>query len=189
MYGNPGTAVIRRGAAMIPIKDILPTRTTPVVARGILIISLALHAVEAFSGRPGRPSLLQLAANTTAFWLFADTLEDRLGRWRFLGLYLLAHAAAAFVGTRLGEPGRWVIGLASGAVAGVLGAYFALYPRSRVLVLVPLPLRLFEVPAPYFLGLFVVLHTPLGWAALAEAGTGWVAGATLGLLLRRPVVW
>ena len=82
--------------------------------------------------------------------------------------------AAAMLASRW-QP--WPLVLSSGAVAGVLGGYFALYPRSRVLTLFPLPVELFEVPAVFFLCMFVIVHLPGGRGALVEVAAGLAAGA------------
>jgi membrane associated rhomboid family serine protease len=65
---------------------------------------------------------------------------------------------------------------ASGAVAGVMGAYFVLYPRSRVLTLFPFPLMLFEIPAVYLLGLWFVLQFVSGLGSLSATAEGAMAG-------------
>ena len=81
---------------------------------------------------------LHFLGNMLYLWIFGDNVEDRLGHVRFLVFYLLCGVAAA-LGARLIDPSSKIpmIG-ASGAIAGVLGAYFVLFPRSRVLTLVPL---------------------------------------------------
>ena len=86
-----------------------------------------------------------LAGNMLYLWIFGDNVEDRVGRGRFLAFYLICGAIAALVqalpDTRSTVP---MIG-ASGAVSGVLGAYFVLYPRANVLV--AMPFLLAKVPA------------------------------------------
>ncbi len=99
-------------------------------------------------------SWLHLLVNVWFLWIFADNVEDRMGRWRFLGFYLwcgvFATALQWYFDPELSIP---VVG-ASGAIAGVLGAYFFLYPLERVIVLVP-PL-LFNIPAIAFLGVWIL---------------------------------
>ena len=89
---------------------------------------------------------------------------------------------------------------ASGAIAGVMGGYFVLYPQSRVLTLFPFPLMLFEVPAVFFLGLWFLVQFLNGLgSSMAAAGRdlpggvafwahvmGFVAGVLLVRLMRRP---
>jgi membrane associated rhomboid family serine protease len=108
-------------------------------------------------------------------WIFGDNIEDRMGRWRFL-LFYLACGIAAVLAQALPEPEARVpmIG-ASGAISGVLGAYLLLFPRARVLVLVPFGfiLKAIQLPAVWVLGLwfFVQLLSSL----MAPAGEGGVA--------------
>lgn len=139
-------------------------------------------------------SWLHLLGNMLFLWIFGNNIEDRLGRVRFLLFYLVCGYAAAYA-FALANPDSTdpLIG-ASGAIAGVLGAYLMLYPRVRVWVLVPflffLPLRL---PAWSVLALWFVLQAfySAGYA-VAQAGTvaylahvvGFVVGALLVVPLR-----
>lgn len=118
---------------------------------------------------------LHLAGNMLYLWIFGDNIEDRMGRLRFL-LFYLACGIAAVLAQALPEPeGRTPMIGASGAISGVLGAYLLLFPRARVLVLVPLGfiLKAIRLPAVWVLGLwfFVQLVSSL----LAPAGEGGVA--------------
>jgi membrane associated rhomboid family serine protease len=103
---------------------------------------------------------LHLIVNMWFLWIFADNIEDRMGHGRFIIFYLLC----GFLATAL----QWyfipelvipVVG-ASGAIAGVLGAYFFIYPTARIIILIPLffwPLY-FEIPAIGFLGVWVIIQ-------------------------------
>jgi membrane associated rhomboid family serine protease len=122
-------------------------------------------------------------------WLFADNVEDRLGRKRFLACYLGSGVMGAAAAARVAEWITWPVVLSSGEVAGVLAAYFVLFPQSRVLMFLPLPVELVEAPALFFLSTFVIVHLPFGIAALAEVLAGLTVGAALGLALKKPVVW
>lgn len=118
---------------------------------------------------------LHLAGNMLYLWIFGDNIEDRMGRLRFL-LFYLACGIAAVLAQALPEPeGRTPMIGASGAISGVLGAYLLLFPRARVLVLVPLGfiLKALRLPAVWVLGLwfFVQLVSSL----MAPAGEGGVA--------------
>ena len=121
-------------------------------------------------------SIVELAANATALWLFADNVEDRLGRQRFLALYLLSNVVGAAAASLAAGWTPLPLLLSNGAAAGILGAYFVLYPRSRVLTLFPLPFDLFEVPAVFFLGLWFVVQFLDGLGSLAAAGSDMVGG-------------
>ena len=84
-------------------------------------------------------------------WIFGDNVEDRLGHGRFVVFYLLCGFAAAIAQTALNPDSLVPMVGASGAIAGVMGAYLVLYPHSRVLMLFPFPVILFELPAVVFL--------------------------------------
>lgn len=122
-------------------------------------------------------SWLHLLGNMLFLWIFGNNIEDRLGRLRYLLFYLVCGYAAGY-GFALANSGSTapLIG-ASGAIAGVLGAYLVLYPRVRVWVLVPfllfIPLRL---PAWVVLGLWFVLQ------AFFSAGYGSTAAGTVAYL-------
>jgi rhomboid family protein len=140
---------------------------------------------------------MHFLGNMLYLWIFGDNVEDRLGHGRFL-LFYLACGTAAAAGQTLWNPTSLVpmIG-ASGAIAGVMGAYFLLFPHSRVLTFVWLILYfdLLEIPAIFFLGFwfFMQLLSGVGSIGLAGGGTafwahaaGFAAGAMLVLVLRRP---
>ena len=140
-----------------------------------------------------------LLGNMLFLWIFGDNVEDRLGHIRYLGFYLLTGAIAtlAFVLPSPDSPST-LVG-ASGAIAGVLGAYLVMFPRSRITVIVlPLWFLPFSLPAVLVLGFWLVVQVlevridPLaggGVAYLAHVA-GFVAGMVIARLLRhstRPV--
>lgn len=103
---------------------------------------------------------LHLIINMWFLWIFADNIEDRMGHGRFIIFYLLcgffATALQWYYDPELVIP---VVG-ASGAIAGILGAYFFIYPYARIIIMVPLlfwPLY-FELPAIGFLGVWVIIQ-------------------------------
>ena len=137
-------------------------------------------------------SLLHLGSNLLYLWIFGDNVEDRLGHGRFLLLYLTSGIAAGGLQVVM-EPHAAVpmIG-ASGAIAGVLGAYFVLFPFARVVTLVPLFVfvKMLEVPAFVFLGLWFVLQWFQGLSTIGQmaavGGVAWwahIGGFACGLLL------
>lgn len=105
-------------------------------------------------------NFLHLASNMLYLWVFGDNVEDKLGSGRFFLFYLMA-AAVGSIGHFLSQPLsiQPAIG-ASGAVAGILGAYFIFYPHARVLTLIPLGIFItfFHIPAVIFLGLWILLQ-------------------------------
>jgi membrane associated rhomboid family serine protease len=148
--------------------------------------------------------LLHLAGNMLFLWIFGDNVEDALGHGRYLVFYLGSGALAALLQGLLATTSLVPMVGASGAIAGVLGAYFVLYPHARVVTLVPLffLFPLVEVPAFLFLLVWFLLQFWEGSASLLDAGRagaggvawwahvgGFAAGIALLLLLkprRRP---
>lgn len=141
-----------------------------------------------------------LIANMWALWLFGDNVEDALGHGRFLAFYLACGVAAAVVQCAA-QPASAVPAIgASGAIAGVLGAYLRLFPSARIVTLIPIFFLpwLVEIPAVLYLGSWWVLQLVNGLASLGvpDLGQGDVAwwahvggfavGLVLGPLLRRP---
>jgi membrane associated rhomboid family serine protease len=118
-----------------------------------------------------------LLGNMLFLWIFGDNVEDRMGHVPFLFFYLAAGLAAGLthIYTQVGSLVPTVG--ASGAVAGVLGAYFVLYPRARVLTLLPtFPMAVAEIPAVFFLGIWFVFQIFSGALQLSIArGAGGVA--------------
>lgn len=104
--------------------------------------------------------LLHLGFNMLFLWIFGANIEMAMGRWRFTGFYLLAGAAAVYVFS-IFDPGSTtpLIG-ASGAIAGVMGAYAVLLPRARVLTLLFLLFffTLLEIPAVALMALWLGLQ-------------------------------
>jgi membrane associated rhomboid family serine protease len=139
-------------------------------------------------------SLLHIGGNMLFLWVFGNNIEDRLGRLRFVLFYLLCGLAATYAQTLVSlSSGAPQIG-ASGAIAGVLGAYIVLYPRARVRTLVFLFLIFFlDLPAYVLLGIWFLLQllqgvgpaaTSGGVAYMAHVG-GFIAGILL-LAIFRP---
>lgn len=141
-----------------------------------------------------------LLFNMLYLWIFGNNVEDRMGHLRFTAFYLFTGALAtlAFVVANPGSP-QSLVG-ASGAIAGVLGAYLVLFPHAQITVLVPIFLFFVtRLPALLVLGLWFVLQLQqLRVAPLAGGGVaylahiaGFIAGVVLTLLLgyrhrRRP---
>lgn len=117
---------------------------------------------------------LHLIGNMLYLWIFGDNIEDKLGHMRFLLFYLLCGIAASVVHIYI-EPTSTLptIG-ASGAISGVLGGYVIMFPRARVLTLVPIFLfiRIVELPAYLILGLWFVIQFFNGMLALGHTATG-----------------
>src|SRR4051812_47870961 len=191
---------------MIPLRDVIPSRTTPYITVTIILLnSLAwlfelslgerqltqfLYVYGVVPAALAWPTLItsmflhgswsHVIGNMWYLWIFGDNVEDRLGHGRFIVFYLLCGFAAAF-GQILMDPYSELptIG-ASGAIAGVMGAYFVLYPHSRVLTLIPLIIfwEIIEVPAIVLLGFWFLMQLfSAGAIAVTTAshGSGGVA--------------
>jgi membrane associated rhomboid family serine protease len=118
---------------------------------------------------------LHLLGNMWFLYIFGDNVEDSLGPSRFIAFYILSGIAAVLIHLATNWHSRLPTIGASGAIAGVMGAYFLLFPRSRVLTMVPIfffPL-LFELPAVFFLGYWVLIQ--LLYASVSHGQAGGVA--------------
>ena len=115
---------------------------------------------------------LHLLGNMLFLWIFGDNVEDALGHFRYLVFYLTAGAGATLLQAFI-SPASTVPNLgASGAIAGILGAYFVYYPRARVVTVIPLFVLfpLVEVPAGLYLLGWFALQFWMGSAQLTRAG-------------------
>ena len=211
---------------MIPLRDVIPSRTPPVVTVGLIVANSLVFLyqvslpeaqlqvlVKEFGLVPAEFALsslvtsiflhggwLHVVGNMWYLWIFGDNVEDRLGHGRYLVFYLLCGVIAGLAQTVV-SPDSYIptIG-ASGAIAGVMGAYFVLYPQSRVLTLIPLFIfiEIVEIPAVFFLGFWFLMQLFSGAGSIAHT-TGsqggiafWahVAGFVVGLVgvfvFRRP---
>jgi len=136
---------------------------------------------------------LHIGGNMLYLWIFGDNVEDRFGHLRYLGFYLLCGIAATFAQLAF-SMGSSIPNLgASGAIAGVLGAYIVLFPRRNVRVMVGSGVS--QMPALIVIGLWFVLQLFSGIgsiAATADTGGvaymahigGFIAGVVLAFILR-----
>ena len=134
---------------------------------------------------------LHLLGNMLFLWIFGDNVEDRLGHVKFLVFYLLAGIAATLAQFALAPHSNVPNVGASGAIAGVLGAYILMFPQSRVNVL--LGRQIVAMPAVIVLGMWIVLQLVSGVGTIAytdeSANVGGVAymahigGFAAGLLM------
>jgi membrane associated rhomboid family serine protease len=139
---------------------------------------------------------LHLGGNMLYLWIFGDNVEDRLGHVRFLLFYLACGLAAALAQIYINPTSKIPMVGASGAVAGVLGAYLVLFPHSRVIALIPILFffQIVELPALLFLGFWFLMQFLNGAisitaATYATGGVAWwahiggfVSGVVLGYL-------
>lgn len=179
---------------MIPLRDSIPSRTTPYVSYGIIAACVLVHALQWLSSThllewalvprylisPGawfdvgpvhvfgsliasqflHGDLLHLGSNMLFLWVFGDNVEDRLGHGKFIIFYLACGVIASLVQSVFSLfPEIPMLG-ASGAIAGVLGAYFVLYRRAwiRSLVIIFVFPIFVEIPALIFIGIWFILQ-------------------------------
>jgi membrane associated rhomboid family serine protease len=217
---------------MIPLKDMTPRRSFPVMTLILIAVSVAVFIhqitlpgpagdlfVKTYGLVPARISLalagrhytlqqallplftcmflhggfLHIIGNMWFLWIFGANVEDRMGPLSYLLFYLICG-----IGSGISEVAfSWgshipSIG-ASGAISGVLGAYIVLFPKSRILTLVPLLIIwfLWKIPAVVFIGLWFLAQFVSGVATLhsvENGGIAWwahVGGFLLGMLLVR----
>ena len=208
---------------MIPLRDVIRSRTRPGVTIGLIAVNVlvflfqamlpeetAQRFLDAFAVVPAQFSLVDvftslfvhagiahLAGNLLFLWIFGDNVEDRLGHGRFAVFYVVCGYVAAIAQTALVPDSLIPMVGASGAIAGVMGAYVVLYPQSRVLMLFPFPPILFELPAVFFLGFWFVMQflsgigtLPIFQGATISGGVAFwahVAGFACGLALVIPM--
>lgn len=135
-----------------------------------------------------------LISNMWTLFIFGDNVEDRMGGGRYLVFYLTTGLAAALTHVAFSPDSRVPTIGASGAIAGVLGAYFLLFPRSRVTTLIPLFILpwFVDIPAVFFIGFWFFTQLAQGLTQLGAmgdfGGIAWwahIGGFVVGLLLVR----
>jgi membrane associated rhomboid family serine protease len=131
-----------------------------------------------------------ILSNMWVLFIFGDNIEDRLGGGRYLVFYLLSGVAAGLLESFVLRGSSVPMIGASGAIAGVLGAYLILYPRARIASLVPIIFifTIIEIPATLFLLFWFVLQLFSGWLTLQGSngsGIAWwahVGGFIFGMM-------
>ncbi len=137
--------------------------------------------------------VLHIAGNMLYLWIFGDNVEDRLGHFSFLFFYSICGLGAALTHMTLSPQSNVPMIGASGAISGVLGAYLVLFPRVRVLTLIPIFFffKLVELPALLVLGFWFVVQFLNGYyllqdsAAVNSGGVAWfshVGGFLMGIV-------
>ncbi len=215
---------------MIPLRDSIPSRSTPYVSYAIIGVCVVVHVLQLLSPTrlvewavvpqqfvnpadwrdPGlghilatlltgqflHADFLHLGFNMLFLWVFGDNVEDRMGHGRYLIFYLLCGIAAFVAQSALSWfPKTFMLG-ASGAIAGVLGAYFVLFKTAwirSIIIVVFFPIFV-DIPALAFIGIWFViqalnaLYTVGPVPASGNAGIAFAAhvvGFLAGILLLR----
>jgi len=139
---------------------------------------------------------LHVISNMWMLWIFGDNVEDSMGHSRYLIFYLLCGTISVLAQAMASPSSPVPLVGASGAIAGVLGAYFLLYPRAKILALIPIFFFFYmiELPAFIFLGLWMLLQVLEGYTSYVAAvkggsatgGIAWwahIGGFSAGVLL------
>ncbi len=204
---------------MIPLRDDNPTQTVPYVTVGLIGLNGAIFLAELFSASdwavvygavpvrllqtmdPGtlltvitsmflHGGLLHLGGNMLYLWIFGNNIEDVLGHGRFIVFYLLCGVIAAYSHALTAPSSHIPMVGASGAIAGVLGAYLVLFPRAKVLTLIPFGfyMEVVRLPAGIVLGFWIVVQFISGGLSMGAEGAGvaWFAhigGFLTGMIL------
>lgn len=172
--------LVERGGNVFVVEQDRPVEESPIPAWLTLVTSVFLHG-----------GWLHILGNLWFLYIFGDNVEDRFGHWGYLAFYLgcgilagLSHLAT--------DPDSMVptIG-ASGAIAGVMGAYLILYPHARVLCIIPIFifLHMAVLPAPLFLGVWFLIQFFQGTFAITAAqqtGVAWwahIGGFAVGVVV------
>jgi membrane associated rhomboid family serine protease len=192
---------------MIPIKDTQPSYSTPAVTIFLIVVNVLVFLnqfwlglvdsyslnefIAQYSLRPAyfhienvftsmflHSSWMHLGGNMLFLWVFGDNVEDILGHAKYLVFYLLCGFVAAMAQVLLDPSSRIPMVGASGAIAGVMGAYLVKFPRSQVVMLTWFILIFtFDLPAWLMLVYWFLMQVFGGFGQIAEANQGGTAFA------------
>jgi membrane associated rhomboid family serine protease len=188
---------------MFPLRDVIPSRTTPGVTFLLIAVNVVVFLFElsltdreaaqfvlAHGLVPARfdwvaavtsmflhGGWLHIVGNLWSLWIFGDNVEDRMGHGRFLVFYVLAGLLGNLAQAAAAPDSPVPLIGASGAIAGVMGAYLILFPHSRILVLIFLFffVDIVEIPAVFFLVFWFLIQLVSGVGQLAN-----LTGANVG---------
>ncbi len=173
---NPGKVIVQYQPAIVSTKNGLQqiSNAVPLPPAAVPEWATMLTCVFLHGG------LMHLAGNLWFLFIFGDNVEDRMGHFGSLVFYLSCGIAASLSHYLLSAQSTVPTIGASGAIAGVMGAYLLLYPRAMVVSLVPILfiLQILVIPAPVFLGLWFVIQLVQGTYSLGSmsvAGVAWWA--------------
>ncbi len=204
---------------MIPLRDTQPSYSRPVMTSIIIAINVVVflyqvsldpysqnyfmstygiipahfHLSTLFTTMFLHGGWMHLIGNMWFLWIYGDNIEDILGHEKYLLFYILCGLAAGAVHVVVNADSRVPTVGASGAIAGVMGAYLVKFPKAKILTLVPIFIffTTLEIPAVFILGYWFLLQFFNGWGSvghshLSEGGVAWFAhigGFAAGALL------
>jgi membrane associated rhomboid family serine protease len=151
---------------VLGVGEIVSTTFDPSLGSRVLL-SMFLHG-----------GIAHFIGNMLYLWIFGDNVEDRMGHFRYLVFYLLCGWVASYAHV-WSSPTSGIPSIgASGAIAGVLGAYITLYPHARVVTLIPLGIfmELVQLPALIVLGLWFVMQAFSGLLSISDTATAQSGG-------------
>ena len=193
---------------MIPLRDTIRSNSTPVVTALIILVNVLVfiymltldpytqnHFIAQYALTPSRLHLsaivtsmflhggwMHLIGNMWFLWVYGDNVEDVLGHGKYLAFYLLCGVAAALTQYAVDPNSRVPTLGASGAIAGVMGAYLIKFPHSRILTLIPIFFffTTIEIPAVLILLYWFALQFfsgigSVGYSQVSQGGVAWFA--------------
>jgi membrane associated rhomboid family serine protease len=209
---------------MLPLRDDIPSSKRPIVTYLLVAMNVAVFIYQLSLGRGYQDFVISygvipqhilsgydfytlltsmfmhggfwhILGNMLYLWIFGDNVEDALGKFWFIVMYFLAGIGGSVAHILVAQNSTIPTIGASGAISGVLGAYLILYPKAKVLALVPIIffIRFIMLPAYIFLGFWIFLQLILGVGGTAGgAGVayfahigGFVIGVIFGLLFKK----
>ena len=206
---------------MIPLRDTQPSYSAPIVTGILIVLNVVLflfevslddfsrnefistfgivparfHYLTVFTSMFLHGGWMHLIGNMWFLWIYGDNVEDVLGKGKYILFYLACGVAAGLVHVMLNSGSRVPTIGASGAIAGVMGAYMAKFPHSRILTLVPIFIfiQLIEIPAVLILAYWFILQVfsgvgEIGHSNVSQGGVAWfdhIGGFVAGYLLVR----
>jgi len=204
---------------MIPLRDTIRSNSTPVVTILIILVNVLVffymltldpysqnHFIAQYALTPSRLHFsamvtsmflhggwMHLIGNMWFLWVYGDNVEDVLGHGKYLLFYLLCGVAAAITQYAISPDSHVPTLGASGAIAGVMGAYLIKFPHSRILTLIPIFFffTTIEIPAVLILLYWFALQFfsgigSVGYSQVSQGGVAWFAhigGFISGMLL------
>ena len=169
MLGRGGFALFTQKWGLIPVEFTTGVELTPHIATSSfanLFTSMFMHG-----------GFIHLGGNMLYLWIFGNNIEDRLGKVKFILFYFASGIVAALTFIVTDIHGEVPMVGASGAIAGILGAYIVIYPYARVqtVIFVLYFIRIARIPALFLLGFWFVLQVFSGLPALGTSGGGGTA--------------
>ncbi|HSB16013.1 MAG TPA: rhomboid family intramembrane serine protease [Bryobacteraceae bacterium] len=204
---------------MIPLRDSQRSNSTPVITVGLIVVNVLAflyqtsldkfslnHVIMEYGVVPSRLQLtslvtsmflhggwMHLIGNMWFLWIYGDNVEDILGHAKYLIFYLACGVAAALAHVALNGDSRVPTIGASGAIAGVMGAYMVKFPRARIITLIFLFVFVttIEMPAYAILLYWFVIQIfsgvgSIGYSQISQGGVAWfahVGGFVTGIVL------